>query len=1660
MKKRFELSPTNERNINKTNTLKLMGSPLSKKGTKITDKISLNLKLDKKSERITKNSSLEKANKKILNIITNCVEKIKDDKIEETLITKHLAGVIEKHSAFKDSKKNIRKEVHFENADLNQILTKKSHKTNKTYSKNNSSSNSFTMIQNNKHSSKMISDYIKASTGKIEKKESRHFKRIITSKFAKEKEKEIVYNISTSLISLYKPNINNYNISNYIKNIQKEPEKSKLINTSRKKSLPNINDRYQKTRKSMNDEKIRNSIFTERKSMKKIPKEKKFQTFIKHNNKIKYLKNKKKGSSLFIKNNAGHNNFQFKNDKYNSSCKMSSNINSNINTVNSNINSNINNTNIIEEKEDKNKRIKETFNPLYWANNLKNREDLTQGEYVSIGQDLRNSIIDYETKLEEEMKTIENTETTNLIRKLPTMRNKKNNKPSFSNSNFEDTLLNINITDLNLKSSLKFEKERFRALQHTGYVYDSLDDEEAEDAIDIHSYYIRPDSIFIYIFDSIIVTLSFYCLFYLPFYLAHDSFLNLSYFKFKILLFYIIDIFSIADLIISFFRGFYNYEEVLIKNMPEIVCHYFKNWFFMDVLSAIPFYSLIIFLENKNNIKINLVNLERFNNVEVKLDKMHYLLFLNKLLKIFKCFSDNNRALFKLNQLLAKNNTIEEKSDIFFIIFFIVVTMHFGTCIFIFIGRNSYPSWINNLQLYDESFSHIYICSLYYLITTITTVGYGDIYGRTIKEIIFQIILLIIGTCTYSYVISLVSNFIKKENEKSIIFENKLKILNEIKLTNPYLEDSLYEKLLRFLRYKKNTEKNKQTIIIDSLPYTLKNSLIIEMYKPIINNFIIFKGLQNSNCIVQLVKAFKPIYSIKNDILIQEGDFIEEIIFVKTGVISLEIGIDFNRPKESILQYLYRIRQKDNISFNSVKNNSTFNDTTLNGINETSFLQKMKTTIKIEKKDTHNMRYLKVLDIRKNEHFGETLMFFNERSFLNAKVKSKKAELFFLKKEEVIKIFNSFPNIWNRINKKSIYNMRQIKVTVRKVLLNFCNMTGINLDNSIKNEEKKASINNNSNKNKKKKKFEKNYKEKKSEDNSQFYNLNSLLTNNNENTINLSITKYKDDNLNDENSNKKENTNNNIISNLYRYSHSTDCEKKDIESPMFNINNCKRFNSNTKLRERIHDKFVNSKLINGFDSPYKPVNNSYKELGFSVNNISDDMKNSYISSKPTIRVSLNKKACTLVDSDSINEEKEISSDHYNINDEISKNEKFDLNCSFKNDLLKDKNNIISFLNNKLTIKDLYIKMMENTWVKNLDNEKYNYFGKYLKSDNDLIKIINKKSSSRKEDNNNNISLQSSIVNLETSDTESFEIQASYENINEITSNKYIKNKILRYKTKEFLLKECSNNLYEQKLYESRLSSEHMRYKSTVYENNSNQLKNLDKLRKMNSNISEIVPKKKKEIIRNIKTRGSMPSFKYKREGSTPKIKINPKLTLKNLSHFFNISQIDISKNNYYGKKKSKGASANNLIDIHNRSSVIVDDNISFYDKYNTNNNLSYDCVNDRQSVKKRKKQISELEKMKYVMEKDAQNLNQPALYYQQLFLNQIQRRKESRNINNLKSNEYTLLPRRNRNANNLSVNLDIKRTSTELKKMKNTFEYPLKKNNRISIFTSKLKKKY
>ena len=372
------------------------------------------------------------------------------------------------------------------------------------------------------------------------------------------------------------------------------------------------------------------------------------------------------------------------------------------------------------------------------------------------------------------------------------------------------------------------------------------------------------------------------------------------------------------------------------------------------------------------------------------------------------------------------------------------------SCFFVFIGRNESQGWIVDQNLQNNNYIDLYITALYYLITTLTTVGYGDITGSNILEIIYGIFTLIVGTCAYSWILTYISNYIKKNNEKYIDFEEKMKMLNEIKLEYPNLGKSLKDRIARYLNYNKSENKFNLKCILESLPSALQNNLIIEIYKPIIENFQFFKSFENSDFFVKIVTSLKPILSMKDDILIQEGDIIEDIIFIKNGVLTLEIIIDLKDSKKSVESHL------EMTGMDCFKNISNHKFNTIRNLNSMTSMNTMITNIRREfntkfyKDNKKNRKKIKIIDLRKNEHFGDILMILNEKSPLTVKVKSKKAELFFLQKTEATEISNRYPNIWKRIVNKSLQNMKQIKNLIRKKLFIFCEENNIDINPEIK----------------------------------------------------------------------------------------------------------------------------------------------------------------------------------------------------------------------------------------------------------------------------------------------------------------------------------------------------------------------------------------------------------------------------------------------------------------------------------------------------------------------------------------------------------------------------------------------------------------------------------
>ena len=607
-------------------------------------------------------------------------------------------------------------------------------------------------------------------------------------------------------------------------------------------------------------------------------------------------------------------------------------------------------------------------------------------------------------------------------------------------------------TSITLKEQLEnqqaIEEDRFqkkyRKIFLNKNLYDSLDDEEVVDEEKLYSLHLAPNSLAVYILDFMILIASVIELYFLPIYISvHISNFAIYYNVISSTIFYIIDFIYIIDLISGFFRAYYNFEEILITKTFDICVNYLTGWFAFDLIEAIPFFTLLDKNMQKSRKNFLISNKNDRKMFDFGLNNKYYSLTVIKLIKSFKTFTCN-RLLNKIIKVCDKIHFFYEWKGLCSTLIIMFSSLHFCTCFFIFVGKNESQGWIIKNNLQDKTFLDLYITALYYLMTTLTTVGYGDISATNGLEKVYGIFILIVGTCAYSWILTYISNYIKKNNEKFIDFEEKMKVLSEIKIEYPNLGKALYDRIKRYLNYNKSEYKLNLKFILESLPSSLQNNLIIEIYKPIIQNFQFFKSFENSDFFVKIVTSMKPILSMKDDILIQEGDIIEDIIFIKNGVLTLEIIIDLNEPKKSVESHLEMTRMDCFKNISNHRFSAIINLSTLNFNYQTNFDQKIFNDKYDKKKE------IKIIDLRKNEHFGDILMILNEKSPLTVKVKSKKAELFFLQKTEATEISNRYPNIWKRIVNRSLYNMKQIKNLIRKKVFLFIETNNIEINPELK----------------------------------------------------------------------------------------------------------------------------------------------------------------------------------------------------------------------------------------------------------------------------------------------------------------------------------------------------------------------------------------------------------------------------------------------------------------------------------------------------------------------------------------------------------------------------------------------------------------------------------
>lgn len=105
---------------------------------------------------------------------------------------------------------------------------------------------------------------------------------------------------------------------------------------------------------------------------------------------------------------------------------------------------------------------------------------------------------------------------------------------------------------------------------------------------------------------------------------------------------------------------------------------------------------------------------------------------------------------------------------------YLCVLFHILASIWILIGKTE-GGWITKLEEDDaHSEAFVYVTALYFVVTTASTVGYGDFFAYNPREKLFMIFLEITAICTFSIITGNITSLKRIVNISEII-ETKVK---------------------------------------------------------------------------------------------------------------------------------------------------------------------------------------------------------------------------------------------------------------------------------------------------------------------------------------------------------------------------------------------------------------------------------------------------------------------------------------------------------------------------------------------------------------------------------------------------------------------------------------------------------------------------------------------------------------------------------------------------------------------------------------------------------------------------------------------------------------------------------------------------------------------
>ncbi|KAI3385406.1 hypothetical protein SNEBB_009281 [Seison nebaliae] len=395
-------------------------------------------------------------------------------------------------------------------------------------------------------------------------------------------------------------------------------------------------------------------------------------------------------------------------------------------------------------------------------------------------------------------------------------------------------------------------------------------------------------SLFKSIWDWIILLLTFYTALFVPYNVAFNS---KTLDDIAILVIdSTVDVIFVIDIILNFHTTFVGTNGEVISDPKMIRINYLKSWFIIDLLSCLPYDVFNAFQHVQDNIS------RLFSSLKVV-----------RLLRL-------GRVARKLDQYLEYGAAV-----LLLLICLFLLIAHWFACIWYTIGyydthtNGLKYSWIYQLSLLiacngggnckvsDDGLIHInngtqipplpsnaeaYITSLYFTMTSLVTIGFGNVAANTIAEKIFCICMMMIGSLMYATIFGNVTTIIAQMYSSTQRYHEILKDVRRfMKLHN--MPKQLTERVLDYVvsswALTKGIDSSK---VLTYCPKDMKADICVQLNRQVFNEHAAFR-LASEGCLRSLAIHFEMVHTAPGDMLYHSGESIDGLSFIISG--SLEV---------------------------------------------------------------------------------------------------------------------------------------------------------------------------------------------------------------------------------------------------------------------------------------------------------------------------------------------------------------------------------------------------------------------------------------------------------------------------------------------------------------------------------------------------------------------------------------------------------------------------------------------------------------------------------------------------------------------------------------------------------------------------------------------------